>query len=96
MACIAITQAVRPVLFYTGIDEFRYATHGGTAFVVSYKDRPYAVTCRHAFKDFDEGQLTLFGARSLRRVTSPQKSEELTIRRHRERLRSIAMSPTFA
>ena len=62
MVQIAISQAVRPVLFYTGIDEFRYATHGGTAFVVSYKDRPYAVTCRHVFKDFDEGQLTLFGA----------------------------------
>ena len=26
--------AVRPVLFYTVIEEFRFATHGGTAFVV--------------------------------------------------------------
>jgi hypothetical protein len=62
MIRIAITQAVRPVLFYTGIEEFQYATHGGTAFVVSYQGRPYAVTCRHVFQDFDEGQLTLFGA----------------------------------
>jgi Trypsin-like peptidase domain len=54
--------AVRPVLFYTDIEEFQYATHGGTAFVVSYQGRPYALTCRHVFKDFDEGQLTLFGA----------------------------------
>jgi Trypsin-like peptidase domain len=62
MVCIAITQAVRPVLFYTGIEEFPYATHGGTAFVISYRGRPYAVTCRHVFQDFDEGQLTLFSA----------------------------------
>jgi hypothetical protein len=55
--------AVRPVLFYTDIEEFQYATHGGTAFVICYKDRLYAVTCRHVFKDFDEGQLMLFGAR---------------------------------
>jgi hypothetical protein len=54
--------AVRPVLFYTDIDDFRYATHGGTAFVVTYKDRPYALTCKHVFKDFQEGQLTIFGA----------------------------------
>ena len=62
MVQIAISQAVRPVLFYTGIEEYRYATHGGTAFVVSYQGRPYAVTCRHVFQDFDEGQLTFFGA----------------------------------
>jgi hypothetical protein len=54
--------SVRPVLLYTEIEEFQYATHGGTAFVVSYKSRSYAVTCRHVFKDFDAGQLTLFGA----------------------------------
>jgi hypothetical protein len=54
--------SVRPILFDTGIDEFQYATHGGSAFVVAYKGRPYALTCRHVFKDFDEGQLTIFGA----------------------------------
>lgn len=53
--------SVRPILFDTGIDEFQYATHGGSAFV-GYKGRPYAITCRHVFKDFDEGQLTIFGA----------------------------------
>jgi hypothetical protein len=30
--------------------------------VVAYKGRPYAITCRHVFQDFDEGQLTIFGA----------------------------------
>ena len=54
--------SVRPILFDTGIDEFQYATHGGSAFAVGYKGRPYAITCRHVFKDFDEGQLTIFGA----------------------------------
>lgn len=59
-----VESAVRPILFYTGIDEFQYATHGGTAFIVSYKGRPYAVTCRHVFGDFKEDQLTIFGAQS--------------------------------
>jgi hypothetical protein len=54
--------SVRPILFDTGLDQFRYATHGGSAFVVAYKGRPYAITCRHVFQDFDEGQLTIFGA----------------------------------
>jgi hypothetical protein len=52
---------VRPILFYTGIDDFQYATHGGTAFVVSYNGRPYAVTCARVFKDFEEGQLMFSG-----------------------------------
>ena len=56
---------MRPILFYTGIDDFQYATHGGTAFVVSYNSRPYAVTCRPVFKDFEDGQLTFFGAQFL-------------------------------
>ena len=54
--------SVRPILFDTGIDEFQYATHGGSAFVVGYRGRPYAITCKHVFKGFDEGQLTIFGA----------------------------------
>jgi hypothetical protein len=57
-----VARSARPVLFYTGIDDFQYATHGGTAFVVIYNGRPYAITCRHVFKDFDEGQLTIYGA----------------------------------
>jgi hypothetical protein len=54
--------SVRPILFDTGIEDFQYATHGGSAFVIGYKGRPYAVTCRHVFKDFDETRLTIFGA----------------------------------
>jgi hypothetical protein len=65
--------SVRPVLFSTDIEEFLYATHGGTAFVVSYKGRPYALTCRHVFKDFDEGQLMLFGAQFPNKGDKPAK-----------------------
>jgi Trypsin-like peptidase domain len=65
--------AVRPVLFYTDIEEFQYATHGGTGFVVSYQGRPYALTCRHVFKDFDDGQLTLFGAQFPNKGDKPAK-----------------------
>jgi hypothetical protein len=47
--------SVRPVLFYTDIEEFQYATHGGTAFVVSYKGRPYALTCRQYSRTLTRG-----------------------------------------
>jgi hypothetical protein len=58
------TKSARPILFYTGIDEFPLATYGGTAFVVSYIGRPYAITCKHVFKDFDVRQLALFATQS--------------------------------
>jgi hypothetical protein len=48
-----LSAAVRPALFQTDFEEFLYATHGGTLFVVSFKGRPYALTCRHIFKDFE-------------------------------------------
>ena len=66
-------RSVRPILFYTGIDDFQYATHGGTAFVVSYNGRPYAITCRHVFKDFQEDQLTLFGTQFPRKSDTSAK-----------------------
>jgi hypothetical protein len=51
------SAAVRPVFFYTDQDDFLYATHGGTLFVVSFRDKLYAVTCGHVFKDFPHGML---------------------------------------
>jgi hypothetical protein len=36
----SVVRAVRPIIFNTGYEDFPYATHGGTAFVISYKGRP--------------------------------------------------------
>lgn len=52
-----LNAAVRPALFQTDYEDFLYATHGGTLFIVSFKGRPYALTCGHIFKDFEFGRL---------------------------------------
>jgi hypothetical protein len=49
--------ATRFVFFDTSVDEWQWATDGGTLFVVAYRGKPYAITCRHVFKSFDWGQL---------------------------------------
>lgn len=40
-------DAVRFVMFETGVRGYDYATHGGTAFVVNYRGRLFGVTCGH-------------------------------------------------
>jgi hypothetical protein len=50
-------EAIRPVFFQTDHEEFMYATHGGTAFVVKFRGHLYALTCGHVFKDFPHGAL---------------------------------------
>jgi len=45
------------------MEGWRYATHGGTAFVVDYAGRHYAITCEHVRGDFDWKQLLLTDAK---------------------------------
>lgn len=54
-------DAIRPIFFQTDFEEFLYATHGGTLFIVSYRSQFFALTCRHVFKDFEWGQLFIPG-----------------------------------
>ena len=70
-------DAVRPILFDTGVEEWQYATHGGTAFVVSVRGRPYVLTCRHVFKDFDESQLIVFARKHARKGDKPAPIKEV-------------------
>ena len=49
--------ASRFVFFDTGVEEWQYATHGGTPFVVLYRGRLYGLTCRHVWGTFNWGQL---------------------------------------
>src|SRR5882757_8015263 len=42
--------AIRPVFFQTEFEEFLYATHGGTLFLVSFRGKTYGLTCRHVFQ----------------------------------------------
>ncbi len=50
-------DAVRAVFFQTEYDEFLYATHGGTLFIVGFKERLYGLTCKHVFGDFSPDRL---------------------------------------
>lgn len=52
-------SATRFVFFDTGLDEWQWATDGGTLFVVAFRGKPYAITARHVFKSFDWGQLII-------------------------------------
>lgn len=57
LVTLDFAAAVRPILFQTGFEEFLYATHGGTLFIVNFDGKPFGVTCGHVFKDFHHGQL---------------------------------------
>jgi len=50
-------RCVRPILFQTSFEEWKYATHGGTLFIVQFEERVFGVTCRHVFKDFEPSRL---------------------------------------
>lgn len=46
-------DSVRFPVFQTGADDWPYASHGGTVFVVAFRGRILALTCRHVIGSFD-------------------------------------------
>lgn len=52
-------DAVRFVFFETGMEDHPYATHGGTAFIVTYRGRCYGLTAGHVRGDFEWAQLVI-------------------------------------
>jgi hypothetical protein len=54
-----IGDAVRAIFFQTELEDWLYATDGGTAFVVRYDGRLFGLTCRHVLKSFNPGRLFL-------------------------------------
>jgi hypothetical protein len=63
-----IVESVRFICFETHLEDFRLATNGGTAFVVRYKGKPFAVTCKHVLNGFQIDDLVITDARMGRRV----------------------------
>lgn len=59
-------KSARFVFFETNFVGWEYATHGGTAFVINFRDQAYALTCTHVRQDFSWSQLAItdekFGA----------------------------------
>ncbi|WP_173982892.1 hypothetical protein [Magnetospirillum sp. SS-4] len=54
-----IIEAVRFVFFDTECEEWPYATHGGTGFIVNYCNKIYAITCAHVRGDFVWAELNI-------------------------------------
>ncbi len=52
-------DCVRFVMFETEDKTWRYATHGGTAFVANFQNHFFGLTCKHVLGDFNWRQLAL-------------------------------------
>lgn len=63
-----IRQAVRFVMFETGVEGWDYATHGGTLLIINCGGRPYGVTCHHVRQDFEWSTLAITDARFGRQI----------------------------
>lgn len=57
-------NAVCFVFFKTGNDDWPYATHGGTLFIVVHGCQVFGLTCRHVLQDFDWRQLVVTDQRA--------------------------------
>jgi len=68
-----IADCVRPIFFQTEFEEFLYATHGGTLFLVQLEGRVYGLTCKHVFGDFDHGSLFVPNAKFPKKGSAPAK-----------------------
>jgi hypothetical protein len=72
-----IGEAIRPVFFQTEYEDFLYATHGGTLFVVNYEGKPYGITCGHVFQDFEHGQLFVTQEKQASKGSMPARVKTL-------------------
>ncbi len=68
-----IAEAIRPIFFTTDYEEYAYATHGGTLFLVEYEGRLYGLTCQHVFGDFARDRLFVVQDKLGKKGTPPAK-----------------------
>jgi hypothetical protein len=71
-------RSVRMVMFDTGFEAWRYSTFGGTAFVVLFEGKPYALTCQHVRKDFEWDGLIITDTRDTQLVAPLQATFHAT------------------
>jgi hypothetical protein len=67
----AIHESVRAVFFQTELDDFQYATSGGTLFIVRFRSRPYAITCKHVLRQFEASALFVARERYAKKGSKP-------------------------
>jgi hypothetical protein len=63
-----VRQAVRFVMFETGVEGWDYATHGGTMLILYFAGRPFGVSCQHVRRDFHWRELVVTDQRFGRHV----------------------------
>lgn len=66
-------DCVRFMMFQTDDEDWQYATHGGTGFVVCHKGRYFGVTCRPILGDFNWRQI-VFTDRKFGKIRAGLKS----------------------
>jgi hypothetical protein len=66
-----IIRQDRPVFFRTALEDFQYATHGGTLFLVSVRGRAHGLTCQHVFQDFAIEQLFITREKQAQKDSQP-------------------------
>src|SRR5712691_1250234 len=64
-------DAKRPVFFQTGHEDYLYATHGGTVFLVAFRGRVYGLTCGHVFQDFEYERMFITDEKQARKGSMP-------------------------
>jgi len=64
-------DAIRPVFFQTGHEDYLYATHGGTVFLVAFRGRVYGLTCGHVFQDFEYERMFITDEKQARKGSMP-------------------------
>jgi hypothetical protein len=66
-----LVASIRAIFFQTPYEDYPHATHGGTLFIVKYRGRPYGVTCKHVFGDFNPDMLHVSAKRHFDRAPNP-------------------------
>jgi hypothetical protein len=64
-------ESIRPVLFQTELEDFLYATHGGTLFIMRFKGRLYGVTCKHVLREFEPSKIFIAQQKQARKGSKP-------------------------
>jgi hypothetical protein len=71
------SDAVRAVFFQTELEDFLYATHGGSMFLVNFRGRFYGLTCKHVFGDFDASTIFITQEKHAKKGNMPAPVEGL-------------------
>jgi hypothetical protein len=65
------SDAVRPIFFQTEYKDWLYATNGGTLFIIRFRGRLYALTCKHVFRKFEPSPIFITQQKQAKKGSMP-------------------------